>query len=62
MPEVVRLLTEGLRGEELLIEAETTAKSRRNERRQNPDSLSQIDDGSGRISECRQDLEGESDV
>ena len=37
VPEVVRLLTEGLRGEELLIEAETTAKSRRNERRQNPD-------------------------
>jgi hypothetical protein len=26
VPEVVRLLTEGLRGEELLIEAETTAK------------------------------------
>jgi hypothetical protein len=25
VPEVVRLLTEGLRGEELLIEAETTA-------------------------------------
>lgn len=26
VPEVVRLLTEGLRGEDLLIEAETTAK------------------------------------
>jgi hypothetical protein len=26
VPEAVRLLTEGLRGEELLIEAETTAK------------------------------------
>src|ERR1700730_18843304 len=25
-------------------------------------SLSQIDDGSGRISECRQELEGKSDV
>jgi hypothetical protein len=37
VPEVVRLLTEGLRGEELLIEAETTAKKSRNERRQNPD-------------------------
>ena len=37
VPEVVLLLTEGLRGEELLIEAEPPAKSRRNERRQNPD-------------------------
>jgi hypothetical protein len=35
--EVLPMMTERLRFEDLLIEAETTAKSRRNERRQNPD-------------------------
>ena len=61
--EVLPMMTERLRFEDLLIEAEANArKSKKRKGGKILTSLSQIDDGSGRISECRQDLEGKSDV